>query len=400
MLFFPAIILSIIIFIISDSVSYFLFESYNYTVQIKIISAAIPFIVLNTILEGYLRGLKLISIYVKVIIITNVINLFIILPLVYFFGLNGALTGILFSNVIYIIVSYYYLSKKELIMRKEFRLNFDSALFNKILKVSFVFLVSGALFQFTLILLRKLIITNFGIYFNGIYQSVIGISLNYFGIIFLSLATYSFPTVSKLHTNSELNNELNVNVKYIIYILVPLILLIYTFRKLVISILFSSDFIPAENFFRYQFLGDYFKALAWALGIWLVPKLKLKIFLLLELILNINLIVISFLFLNVFKMSIEMISLAYLISYLIHFVLNYHYTKKILNFTLLDSIKKIFLVSFLILIPVILISDINDIAGYILIVPVLILWFSISIDKYEKNEIKNFILSKTGMFKN
>ncbi|MEZ4692169.1 MAG: oligosaccharide flippase family protein, partial [Ignavibacteria bacterium] len=290
LIFFPAIFLAVLVFIISDNVSYFLFENYDYTVQVKIVSAAIPFIVLNTLLEGYLRGLKIIKVYVKVVIFSNIINIVIVISLLLAFGLNGALVGILSANVSYIIISLYYLRKNQLVMLNEFRFYFDRELFRKIVKVSFVFLASGALFQFTLILMRKIIIAKYGIYYNGIFQSVIGISLNYFAFIFLALSTYSFPTVSKIESKSELIDELNINVKYIIHILVPLIILVFTFRRIVLTVLFSKDFMSAENFFQYQFFGDYFKALAWAIGIWLVPKMKLRIFLLLEVILNLNLV--------------------------------------------------------------------------------------------------------------
>ena len=95
LIFFPAIVLSVLVFLISDNVSYFLFENYEYTVQVKIVSAAIPFIVLNTLLEGYLRGLKIIKVYVKVVIISNIINIVVVVSLLLAFGLNGALVGIL-----------------------------------------------------------------------------------------------------------------------------------------------------------------------------------------------------------------------------------------------------------------------------------------------------------------
>ena len=64
---YPTITFAVLIFIFSGSVSYFLFESQDYSDYIRIISAFIPFIVLNSLLEGFLRGLKIIKLYTKII---------------------------------------------------------------------------------------------------------------------------------------------------------------------------------------------------------------------------------------------------------------------------------------------------------------------------------------------
>lgn len=396
MVFYPTMLFAVVIFIFSDKFSGFLFDTPEYSAQVRIISVFIPFLVLNSILEGYLRGLKVIKIYVKVIIISNLVNLLIIIPLVWKYGLTGGLIGLLSAYTIYVCVCSYQLLKNQLIGRLDFKKTFDRFLFKKILRVSFVFLISGALFQLTLLLLRRIIIDEMGIYYNGIYQSVIGISMNYFGFIFLSLSTYSFPTISKMSENEEIVNELNVNIKYIVFLMVPLIIMVFVFRSQVISILFSHEFMVSENLFGLQFSGDYFKALAWATGIWLVPKLKLKQFLYLELVLNANLVLISLIFLNIFGAKLEYISAAYLIAYIIHFILNYYVSKNILGFRIQKQNLKLLVLSFIVLASVMFVSDYNKLFGYLIVLPSLLLWLKISVKKSELIEIKNFVFSKFG----
>lgn len=394
LVFIPILLFSVLLFVFSGFVSEFLFESREYQSYIKIIAAFLPFIVFSSMLEGFIRGLKVINLYVKLIIVSNVVNLLIIIPLVLIYGIPGAIIGILSSNILYVSFSIFYLKKNGIIDKFEFNLVFDKILFLKILKVSFVFLVSGAFFQLSLLLLRKIIIADLGLYFNGIFQSVIGISISYFGFIFLSLSTYSFPTISKLNTEPEIIDELNVNVKYIILLMVPLIILIYSFRFIVISILFSKDFYIAENLFSYQFMGDYFKALAWAIGIWLVPKMKLKAFLLLEIILNLNLVLIFYFLIKVVGKNIEYVSIAYLITYFIHFVLNYFFSRKLINFNFNSENLKLFIMSFVFIIPLIIISSNYYFIGNIIAVPVLIIWLMFSVKKSEYDELKLFLLSK------
>lgn len=393
LVFFPVVFFSVIFFLFSGLISEFLFESIEYESYIKIISVFLPFIAFSSMLEGFIRGLKVINLYVKLIIISNIINLIIIIPLVLLYGIKGAIIGILTSNVIYITFSIYYLTKNKIIDKFEIIKEFDKELFYKIIKVSFVFLISGAFFQLSLLMLRKMIISDLGMYYNGIFQSVIGISISYFGFIFLSLSTYSFPTISKMSDIDDINSELNINVKYIMLLMVPLVILVFSFRYLVISVLFSKDFFPSESLFVYQFLGDYFKALAWAIGIWLVPKMKLKVFVLLEIILNFNLIFIFYIILLSGQNNILYVSVTYLIAYFIHFILNYVFSKKLINFGFTKENRKLFFISIVVLISAMLISQLSYMAGMIASLPVLALWFYLSIKKEEMLEIKKIFLS-------
>ncbi len=393
MVLYPTILFSAIVFLLSDSISIFLLESAEYSGYIRIISLAIPFIVLNSIMEGFLRGLKQIKLYVKLIIVSNIVNLLFLVPAVLLFGITGAVYGLISSYLIYVIVSFFTLKKEGLLQGIRLFKSIDGALFKKLLKVSFALLVSGAMFQLTLLILRKMIISEFGMYYNGIFQSVIGISVNYFGFIFLSLSTYSFPTVSKLFLNEEISNELNINVRYIVSLMVPLIIVLFVFRSFVISILFTSEFLPAEELFAFQFLGDFFKALSWSIGIWMIPKMKLKEFLLLEVILNFNLIFFFWFMLAFLGNNLYFVSLSYLLAFAIHAVLNYVVAKRSLNFSFGNKNRMLLIVSLTFLIPVIFVSQYYVSIGYWLIFPVLISWLVLVVDKKEFEEFKVLLFS-------
>ena len=393
MVLYPTILFSVIVFLLSDSISIFLLESAEYSGYVKVISLAIPFIVLNSIMEGFLRGLKQIKLYVKLIIVSNVVNLLFLVPLVLLFGITGAIFGIISSYLIYVVFSFITMKKEGLLQGIRLFRSIDGTLFKKLLKVSFALLISGAMFQLTLLILRKMIISEFGIYSNGIFQSVIGISVNYFAFIFLSLSTYSFPTVSKLFLNEEISSELNINVRYIVSLMVPLIIILFVFRSFVISILFTSEFLPAEDLFAFQFLGDFFKALSWSIGIWMVPKMKLKEFLLLEFILNFNLIFFFWFMLAFLGNNLYFVSLSYFLAFAVHAVLNFLVAKRSLNFSFGNKNRKLLIISLIFLIPVILISQYYVSIGYWLVFPALVSWLLLVVDKKEFKDLKGLLIS-------
>ncbi len=391
----PTIFFTVFIFIVSDQISYFLFDTIDYSFYIKLISISIPIIVLNSMIEGMLRALNVIGTYSRVSIYSNIIGILILIPLVLFFKLLGAIIAILILYLLYSLIGIYFLLKLNILNGLKWKFNIDKELAKKLLKVSFVFLVSGGLFQFTLLLLRKFIISDFGIFYNGIYQSTIALSLNYFSFIFISLSTYSFPLISKINSNEKLTAELNVNVKYICLLMIPLISIIFAFRFNIIEILFTKEFIESQKLFLFQFTGDFFKAIAWAVGIWLVPKLKLKKFLYLELLLNVNLIVIFLILNSLFPEHLTMISIAYMLSYIIHSFLNIYIARTDLNFKFDKSNKKIFITTFFLTLPCLIVSYFEVIIGIYLIVPSLILWAYLILEKNDIRKFKELIIGFT-----
>ncbi|MDZ4713764.1 MAG: oligosaccharide flippase family protein, partial [bacterium] len=235
----PTIIAAIFIFFFANWISVQLFSSEDFTLYVKIIAILMPFVIFNSLFEGFFRSLDRINLYVKLNIFANIFGIFVIVLGTILFGLLGGLVGILSINIVYVFLSIYFVIKLDIFSFKSFNLKIEKEFLVKLIKVSFVFLVSGGLFQLTLLIIRKTIISDFGIYYNGIYQSTIAVSLNYFGFIFLSLSTYSVPIISKLFSKDDINNELNLNIRYINLLIVPLVAIAFISRYLIIAVLYS-----------------------------------------------------------------------------------------------------------------------------------------------------------------
>ncbi len=208
-----------------------------------------------------------------------------------------------------------------------------------------------------------------GVFGNGIYQSVLTISLNYFGFIFVSLNMYSFPKVSSLKLDSDIVDEINLNFRYIMFLMIPLIAFIFVFRELVIALLFTKDFASSEPLYKYQFFGDLFKAFSWVLGLWLIPRLKLFLWVTLDMILSANFLVFYILLLNFYENGLISLAIAYLMSNLIHFVLNLIASKKHINFKFQSNNLSAGIFGLGLLIILVCLSEYKIVFGYIAIIP-------------------------------
>lgn len=373
--------------IFAKEISLLLLDSNSYFVIIILVSLSIPFTLSMSVLDAFLRGLKKFNEYVVISITVTFLNLITTIVLVLVFELFGFAISIVTSSVTSLLAYCFYFSKERKIKFSSL-FSFDFSLsksFVLILKVGIVSLTVGTFEQLSNLFIRTLIVKDFGVGANGIYQCVVGISNNYFAIFYMALGTYILPKLSSIKLKEEFNVEINNAFRFTILVVVPILISTFVFRDLVVLVLYSSKFSSATSLMIYSFWGDFFKALAWVIGAWLIPGSKYKLFISLALS-NYFAFVISYLILNYFTVSITNVVLAYLISSLLHFFTNAYAITKFNDFAFSPIAKKVFFLATSLIFTILLVSNFNVWAGYILFIPVMIIWLSKSVkrDEYKK----------------
>jgi len=396
---FLGLVILLVTLIIPTYISKALFDSVQYYYLILLLGLSVPFSFISSVFDAFLRGIKKFNEYTIVSVIISITGLLLAIPFVLIFKIEGVLYSIVISSVFSLAIYLYYLTAKGLIsIKKIIFTKFNSVLLKKLIKIGIGSLIIGVISQGTLILIRSLLIRSFGIEANGIYQAVYAISNNYFGIFFVTIATYTIPVLSEKNDKDHLFNEINNLYRITIWLLFPLLLIFFVFRNQVINIFYSSKFLEAGNLFFYNLLGDYFKALAWIFGVWLIPYLRIKAWVLFDVILNINFFLIYIIFTDLFNFKVESVTISYLISNFIHFLINYiyfsmknKYKPEIRNIKLFFSNSTLLIVSFIV-------SRVEIIYGYFLLFPILIIWAFLVFEKNEyffaMNTIKNLIRNK------
>lgn len=384
-----SLIFSLLIIIFSGYISGLIFDDGKYYYFIIFLALSIPFSTFSGFLEAYLRGLRNINLLTKLLISSAVVGFVFTLIMVFLFQLDGAVIGALFNTLLSGTIYFIVMKKQSLIPKLKIFTKFNKKIINNIVKIGLASLIVGSISQLVLLLIRTITINNMGVFGNGIYQSVLTISLNYFGFIFVSLNTYSFPKVSSLKLNNEIVEEINLNFRYIMFLMIPLIAFIFVFREIVIALLFTKDFSSSEPLYKFQFFGDFFKAFSWVLGLWIIPKLKLFLWVSLDIILSANFLLIYIFFLNFYQISLSSLAIAYLISNLIHLILNYIASKKYINFKFKPKNLSAAILGLILLIALVCISEYRILFGYISIIPVLFFWFFYALSKSEWAFVKD-----------
>lgn len=380
----------------SKDISLLILGSDEYSTLLIIVAFAFPITLIVTILDAYLRGLKRFKQYVKINVIISILALVVCVILVIYYNIFGFAISLPIAALISLFVYLYYFNKDKLLRLKNLKLtNYSiSGPFKSILKLGIASLILGISDQATILAIRSLIVKNMGIEFNGIYQCVAGISNNYLAIFFLSLGAYIIPVLSEMKDIDKMNYEINNAIRLTLLMVVPIITITFVLREYIILVLYSPNFLPSSDLMVYNFTGDFFKALSFVISSWLIPRSKIRLWLIFGVIYNINYFVI-FILLNIFNIDLKNVVIAYAVTGFIHLFVNIFLIKKFNKFRFRLDTFKLSIISSSLLALIMICSSYKIVIGYYIIVPFLLIWIKYSIKKDEFYKLLSLIKLRT-----
>lgn len=146
-------------------------------------------------------------------------------------------------------------------------------------------LAAGSLITITgLLLVRQVIVRDLGLEAAGLFQAAYGISVLYTGLILNALGADFFPRIVRAKaTNADLDALTGHQITTTLSLLAPLSLVVMMLAGPLLSMLYSSDFLPADSLLQWYAVGDSLRALHWILAYRLVVAGQIHLYLLLEL---------------------------------------------------------------------------------------------------------------------
>jgi len=387
-----SVLFGILIIPASSFISDQIFNTPSLGTYVIISFLSIPFSLFVQTLDAYVRGLKQFNIYVKLSILISIITIVSTLILTYSFGLTGAIYSFLVSSSLTAFFYVYFLRKFKLInfLNLKFNFLFKDERIRNILKLGVSSLIIGVISQFTLLIIRGKIISMFGMETNGLYQSVYGISNNYLSFFYMTLGVYALPILSENDSPIFIGNEINNLFKLSLFYITPVLIIFFSFREEILLLLYSKNFLASGNFFFFNVLGDFFRAISWIFGIWLIPNHRLKAWITFDVIYNINFALISFILMEYSNLQIISIPLAYFIAGSLHLIINFLFIKKSINFKFNPGNIKVFFLSLCALLLILFTSSYNKYTGYIAVVPILGFWLLLAVGKENTGKLISF----------
>ncbi len=245
-------------------------------------AATLVFFVFNTLLLAILNGKKEIGRYVIANIAGSLFSLVITAIMATRFGLYGALVALAIYQSMTFFVTLL-LTYKATWFRLEYLFGaVDKKTLTNLGKFALMAFTSAACVPLSHILIRNHLGESFGWDAAGYWEAMWRLSAAYLMLVTTTLSIYYLPRLSELETTSDIKREILNGYKIILPLAATCGLAIYIARELVISLLFSAEFLPMAQLFAWQMLGDTLKIGSWVLAYLMLAKAMTKLFIISE----------------------------------------------------------------------------------------------------------------------
>ena len=307
-----------------------------------------PLLVLGTIPFSILKAFKDIKAISKSRIYIVVVQVFIAIPMIYFFELNGAIIYIPISFIVDFLFLHFF-AKKFFYVKYKISISsvVKAPLITSYLKELFLFsgfgLTVGVYAIVSETITRSIVVSKLGVEAIGVYSPVILFSSLFTGFILPALSTYLYPRFCELSGKDDVKEVLNSALRLSTLSLMPFLFIGIPFQELLITLFFSSKFIEAIEYLPYHFVGIVFFVWSQVFSQWFTPNGKIKTFGFFRIIyLTIDIIVT---FYAVKYYGLYGWTLRFFVAPFIFFFVYYNYIRKQTVFKL--EIKNIYLMLFL-----------------------------------------------------
>lgn len=165
----------------------------------------------------------------------------------------------------------------------------------------------------------------------GHFQAAWVISISYIGLILTAMVADYYPRLTAaLSDRDQAQEVVNHQMELALLLAGPLLVATVAFAPLIVTILYSSEFLPAAGLLRWQMVGDLLKITAWPLGYVLLASGRGPRFAIAEIVTALVLAGATALLLP--RFGIEAPAMAYLLSYAVYLPLVFGLARRSIRF--------------------------------------------------------------------
>ncbi|GAA4943442.1 O-antigen translocase [Algibacter agarivorans] len=317
--FISTIMVSFFCYFKAEWINTIIFPTYSdYAYVIQIFAIVLPFYALNMFSFSIMNGFSKYKILIIINIIGQTLSVSIALLLIYQNKIDGALISVAIAeSLIFLITLVGIVNRRSLVpLIKLSNVSFN--VFKKLSPYSIMALFTAVLLPLIAIAIRSYIIENIGYKDAGFWEAMTRISKYYLMLVSSLVALYLLPRFSEIDDTKTFKKEVFSFYKTIVPILAVGLLIIYLLRHYIIIAVFSEEFIPVEDLFLWQLLGDFVKVLSIVIAYQFLAKKMFWHYILTEAFLIIILYTTSVYFINLYD-DVKGAVVAHFVSYIMYY---------------------------------------------------------------------------------
>lgn len=206
-----------------------------------------------------------------------------------------------------------------------FKPTFDKNSINHFYHIALATLIISIIANGVLLIIKSLIIHHGGGLDNvGIFEAAWTLSMTYVMLLLGAFATYYLPTLTETQDADGRRILINNFLRISILLIIPMIITIIVLKPFIISLLYSTKFMPAVEIIKWMLIGDYFKVFGWVLAMPILAYANMKAYFLSESLLNISFLTLSSIAILIGK-DIQGIGIAFIIVHIFYLAYMIYY---------------------------------------------------------------------------
>lgn len=322
----------------SPLLSKFSFGNYDYTIPFIILSITLLFDQLSAGQRVILQGMRRLKDLAKCTAFGATFGLIISIPLYYWLGIDGIVPTLILNSICSLTLSWLYsrnikVEKVHVTPKQTFKQG------KQMLVMGVSMSLSGIFSSIVAYAIRGFIQRSGGLEQVGLFQAGFAIMTTYVGMVMNAIATDYYPRLAAINKdNAKCREAVSQQGEIGIMILAPMLTCCLVFMPFVLRILYSNSFLAANDYISWACLGMTLRLAAWVISYLFVAKAESKLFLKLELSVNIYYLIFSLVGYHFW--GITGLGIAFALEYIVYFFQCYFIARKRYEFRFSKSFIK------------------------------------------------------------
>ncbi|MBR9846884.1 MAG: O-antigen translocase [Algicola sp.] len=322
-----SLLVCILTFTFKDVLSSYLFHDLKFSNAIALLAFSFITLSLHSFFMAIFNGLKKIKTYITINIIATIIASALVIVFVLKFKIIGAFYALILSQFLGFAISFLFIRKLHLLSLKRFSFKIDKTHFKNLTQFSYMAIAAPVCMIGATLFIRFFLNDKLGSNYAGSWEGMWRISAIYIMFLTTTFKFYLLPTFSEI-TGRKLKREVFKVWTLSIPTIVVITLTVYFLKDIIIPLLFSKEFMLINTILLFHLLGDAVKINSWVLGNILIAKANTKVFIVFQI--GWAVIFCSLSVILVKSHGFVGVSIAYFLTYVLHFIAMNIYFRKLL----------------------------------------------------------------------
>ena len=258
-------IVGLVVIIGGGYFSQLLFDTPDYQLLFRFLGIVVPFMALQSFLLAIVNGLERYKTVVWIGIGCNVVYAILMVYVIQNFQLTGALFGLALVPFLYLMITLFMIREDWALLLASSYQHVRRLYLNGLLVYAGMVVFSAVAFPLLYLFIRNHIAEVLSLADAGYWEAMHRLSVQYMMFVLSLMTLYLLPKYAEERTATGFLSWAGSFYKTVFPFFIIGLVIIFFLKKFLIRLLFTQEFLPMEVLFKWQLLGDLFRAMAMVL---------------------------------------------------------------------------------------------------------------------------------------